>query len=220
MRYIKKSLAILFFLGLPTAAETVFIEAARDATLIEHPDGAMANGSGPFFFAGRTSQAQNGIRRGLLSALPRNAIVEGVSLRLYQSGSNTGTRELRLHRVQAPWGEGPSSSSGGGGVPAGAGDATWIHSFYDEDFWVRRGGQFLGRASARQEVGDTGYYTWDSSRHLVEDVRLWNSAPGRNFGWIVIGDEATEQNAKKLASRENPDAARRPRLEVIYRLAR
>jgi hypothetical protein len=222
MRYIKTLLAILLFLSLPAAAETVLIEAARDATLIEHPDGSLANGSGPFVFAGRTSQTAGGIRRGLLyfdvaSALPRNAIIESVSLRLFQSGGNTGTREVRLHRVLAPWGEGPSSSSGGGGALSGPGDATWLHTFYDRDFWVRRGGQFLGRVSARQDVGATGFYVWDRTPHLVQDVRLWKSVPRRNFGWILIGDEVTPQNAKKLASRENPDPSKRPRLEVTFR---
>jgi hypothetical protein len=222
MRQIGTILAVLLLFGLPAAAETVLIEADHDGTLIEHPDGALANGSGPFVFAGRTSQTWNGIRRGLLyfdvaSALPPRAIIESVSLRLFQVGGNTGTREVRLHRLLAPWGEGPSSTAGGGGAPSGPGDATWLHTFYDDNFWVRRGGQFLGRVSARQDVGGAGYYTWVSNPHLVQDVRLWNSAPQRNFGWILIGDETTLQNAKKLASRENPDPSIRPRLEVTYR---
>ena len=57
-------LVALLLLSLPANAETVLVEAGRDATLIEDPDGAWANGSGPFLFAGRTTQDQNGIRRG------------------------------------------------------------------------------------------------------------------------------------------------------------
>ncbi len=83
---------------------------------------------------------------------------------------------------------------------------------------MHSGGQFVGRVSARQEVGPGGFYTWESTEHLVQDVRLWNRAPQRNFGWILIGDETTRQNAKKLASRENPDATVRPLLEIAYRL--
>ena len=59
-------LALLSLIPAPVIAETVRIEAGRDATLIEHPDGARANGSGPFFFVGRTSQGQNSVRRTLI----------------------------------------------------------------------------------------------------------------------------------------------------------
>ena len=58
----------------------------------------------------------------------------------------------------------------------------------------------------------------ESTNHLVQDVRLWNSAPQQNFGWIVIGDETTPQTAKSLASRESPEPSVRPVLEVTYRL--
>ena len=216
-------LGVLLLLGLPAGAGTVLVEAARDATLIENPDGAWANGSGPVFFAGRTSQTQNGIRRGLIyfnvaAELPRRARIESVTLRLFQSGGNTEMREIRLHRLLVTWGEGPSASSGGGGAPSDFGDATWLHAFYDHDFWVHSGGQFVGRASAGQDVGPSGFYTWESTEHLVQDVRQWAQAPKRNFGWILIGDETTRQNAKKFASRENPDPSIRPVLEVTYRL--
>ena len=60
------------------SAETILIDVGRDTTLIEEPDGALANGSGPVFFVGRTNQGQNSVRRGLIyfdvaAALPRNA---------------------------------------------------------------------------------------------------------------------------------------------------
>ncbi|NIM64181.1 MAG: hypothetical protein GTO30_21775, partial [Acidobacteria bacterium] len=61
-------------------------------------------------------------------------------------------------------------------------------------------------------------YAWESTVHLVQDVRLWNRSPSRNFGWFVIGDETTPQNAKRFASRENPDRSARPALEITYRL--
>ena len=61
-------MALLALLSLPSAAETVLIPASHDATVIEDPDGALANGSGPFFFAGRTNQEQDSVRRGVLPA--------------------------------------------------------------------------------------------------------------------------------------------------------
>jgi hypothetical protein len=204
-------------------AETVLIDAGRDATLIEQADGALANGSGPVFFVGRTNQAQDSLRRGLVyfdiaAALPRNARVKNVRLTLYMSPSNPGPRRIRLHRLLADWGEGASFASGGGGDLSAPGDATWIHTFYDEAFWVRPGGQFVRRASASREVGASDFYTWESTRKMVADVRLWLAAPHRNFGWILIGDERTPQNAKSFASREEPDASLRPVLEVTYHL--
>ena len=210
-------------LALPAAAETVIVPASHDATVIEDPDGAWANGSGPFFFAGRTNQEQNGVRRALLrfdvaTALPDQAIIEAVSLTLYLSPSHPELREVRLYRVLSEWSEGPSSSAGGGGRPSEPGDVTWLHTFYDSDFWVHSGGQFLGRDSGALQVGDSGFYTWESSRHLVQDVALWKAAPDHNFGWILIGDETTRQNVKSFASRENPEPALRPFLEVTYRL--
>jgi hypothetical protein len=216
-------IVLLCIVPTAVAGETVRIEADRDATLVEHPDGALANGSGNFFFVGRTSQGVTSIRRALLhfdvaAALPEMAIIESVSLTLFMSTSNAETREIRLHRVLADWGEGASASNGGGGRPAEVGDATWIHTFYDAEFWVHSGGQFIGRTSAELGVAGTAFYTWDSTRHLVQDVRQWRSNSARNFGWILIGDETTRQTAKGFASRENPDLALRPTLEVTYRL--
>jgi len=209
--------------GLPVAAETVVIEASRDATLIEDPDGALANGAGPAFFAGRTAQATNGTRRALVyfdvaAVLPRHAILEGAALQLFLNPSNPDPRTIRLYRALADWGEGASSSAGGSGAPAGPGDVTWLHTFWDTDFWVHGGGQFLGRSSAEQEVAGSGFNVWDSNPHIVQDVRLWIARPDRNFGWILVGDETTRQTAKGFASREDPDPTRRPVLSITYRL--
>jgi hypothetical protein len=215
-------LALLLGWAGAAAAETVVIEASRDATLIEDPDGALANGSGPVFFAGRTSQADGSVRRALLhfdvaGAVPRGAIVERVTLTLFMTPSNRNEDRLALYRVLADWGEGPSAASGGGGRPAEPGDATWLHTFYDDAFWTISGGQFLGRPSAAALVAGSDFYSW-SGRRLAQDVRVWAAAPHRNFGWILIGDETRPQTAKSFASREAADPAVRPVLEVTYRL--
>jgi hypothetical protein len=218
------AVALLLLLAPALAAgEAVLIGAARDATLIQEPAGALANGSGPALFVGRNNQAENSVRRGLVyfdvaAALPRNARVESVRLTLYMSPSNPGPRPIRLHRVLADWGEGASSASGGGGDVSAPGDATWVHTFYDDEFWVRPGGQFVRRASASRLVGASDFYTWESTHKMRADVRRWLAAPHRNFGWILIGDETTPQNAKSFASREEPDASLRPVLEVTYHL--
>jgi len=213
---------VLGLLAGPARGKTIEIEAGRDATLIEDPEGARANGSGPYMFAGRTNEREGNARRALvyfdLSAIPRRATVESASLHLWLAPSNPVMLQIRLHRILADWGEGPSYSSGGGGAPAVPGDATWIHRLFDEVFWVRPGGQFVPQPSATQVVDGPGPYVWDEAGALVYDVRLWVAAPHRNFGWILLGEDARRQTSQSFATRENPDPAVRPRLTVTYRL--
>jgi hypothetical protein len=214
---------LLLFAPLSSAAETLLLEATADATLIETPDGSLANGAGPVFFVGRTNQDQYSVRRALLhfdvaAALPRHVRIQDVRLTLYLSPSNPAPRRIALHRLLADWGEGDSSASGGGGALAGSGDATWIHRFYDHEFWVRPGGHFVRRASGLRDVAASGFYTWPGTRKMRADVRRWLAAPHRNFGWILVGDETTRQNVKSFASREESDVSLRPILEVHYLL--
>jgi hypothetical protein len=204
-------------------AETVLIEAGRDTTLIEEPDGALANGSGPVFFVGRTNQPRNGVRRGLIhfdvaGGLPATAIVDSVRLTLYMRPSNSAPRPIGPHRLLAAWGEGASYATGGGGDSSAPGDATWIHTFYDEERWVKRGGHFVASAGASRVVAASGSYTWESTARMVADVRVWLAAPHRNFGWILLGDETERGTVKSFASREEPDSSLRPLLEVTYHL--
>jgi len=201
-------------------AEQVTIIADADATLIEDPQGAFANGAGPLFI-GRTNQAAGSRRRAVLrfdvaGALPARSIVEGVELTLHLEPSNFG-EPGSLHRLLADWSEGPTFSGGGGGRPSQDRDVTWIHTRYPEETWVRPGGQFVARPSATAVLGDPGFYTWSGDRHMLEDVRLWLHAPSRNFGWILIGDETLPQTARSFASREDPDEDLRPRLTIRYR---
>jgi len=218
-------LLLLTLLLAPTAttsrAEMMVIEAGRDTTLIEDPDGVLANGSGPVFFAGRTSQTQNSVRRALLwfdvaAALPSDARIEDVQLILTTISGNEQVANLRVHRVLADWGEGSSSATGGGGAPSAPGDATWLHTFYGDRFWARSGGTFVGHESAARPVAGPAVYIWENAPGLVHDVRLWLAAPRRNFGWILIGDETARQTSKRFASRQNSDPSLRPALEITY----
>ena len=216
---------VFLFGGFCTEAETVRIVADRDATLIEHPEGVWANGSGPFAFAGRTSQSIGSKRRLLLrfdvaGALPDHASIERVSLTLYATSGNPAPRMTSLHRVLADWAEGPSSASGGGGSPTEPGDTTWIHREFDDTLWAKPGGHFVARASARGRVTANDFQTWSDTRQLRHDVLLWNAAPSRNFGWILLGDETEGQTAKRFASRESPDPANRPVLEIEFSVSR
>jgi hypothetical protein len=214
---------LLLFGALPVRAETVFVRADRDTTLIEDPDGAFSNGAGPAFFVGQTNQPTASLRRGLVrfdvaSALPQGAIVESVELHLTALPGNPGASPVRLSRALADWGEGASFSTGGHGAPSEPDDATWIHTFYDTEFWKHAGGQFVGSASAAFVVDGPGEYLVTSGPKLLADVRLWKAAPSRNFGWILIGNESRPQSVQPFASRESPDPAAVPVLEIVYRL--
>src|SRR4029450_6227331 len=173
------------------------LRAIRDATLIESPTGALANGAGPYFFAGRTGQASGSMRRGVLAFdvaahVPPGVTVTAVRLTLHMSQSNAGPAPTSLHRALAAWGEGSSSAPGGSGAPAAPGDATWIHTFYDQSFWTSPGGDFLAAPSASELVGGEGWYTWDSTPELVADVQSWLDDPASNHGWILVGEESAQ----------------------------
>jgi hypothetical protein len=219
-----RATALLLLLAtLPVRAETALVRADRDTTLIEDPDGARSNGAGPVFFAGRTNQATGSLRRGLVrfdvaSALPQGAVVESVVLHLTAFPGNPGAFTVRLFRVLAEWGEGASFSTGGRGAPSETGDATWIHTFYDTEFWKHTGGQFVGSSSAAFVVNGPGEYLVTSGPRMLADVKLWTAAPSRNFGWILIGEESHPQSVQPFASRESPELAAVPGLEIVYRL--
>lgn len=206
------------------AADVVQLVSGRDNTLVESPGGLLSNGAGPSFFAGRTSQASNSIRRGLVwfdvaGAIPAGANITGASLRLSLTGaSSTLAVGVGLHRVTASWGEGASNAGdgGGGGAPAQPGDATWIHRSFSSVLWATPGGDFVATASAVLPVGDLGDYTWPSNPELVADVAGWRAAPAENHGWLVRGAEESPGTAKKFDSREGPTAALRPVLTVEY----
>jgi hypothetical protein len=204
-------------------ADVAILVAARDNTLIESPSGESSNGAGPAIFAGRTAQPLNSIRRALLAfdlsgAIPAGAVIESVMLELELTVSNDAPAILSLHRVLRAWGEGTSSSGGGPGAPATMNDATWIHSFYDSDFWAQPGGDFDATASAETEVGPADRYYWVSTPEMVADVQSWLDDPTSNHGWILIGEEQAPKTVKRFESRESPHTAGQPRLVVEFRL--
>jgi hypothetical protein len=220
MRWIALLLVLGAWVPAGSSGRVVTIAADADATLIEDAAGAWANGTGPLF-VGRNNQPANYRRRAVLrfdvdGALPTGAIVESVDLTLVLNPSNPG-RVITVHRLLADWTEGPTFGGGGNGNPSQPGDVTWIHTTASADKWSESGGTYDARVSATAIATDTDRPTW-TDKQLVADVRLWQRAPERNFGWILIGDETRPQNAQSFASREDTDPERRPRLTIRYRL--
>lgn len=209
--------------AMPAFAEMVIIPADRDATLIEDAEGDVANGSGPAFFTGRTNQSKFSIRRGLVrfnvaSVLPENARIDRVSLSLFQKSNNEKQSAISLHRALEDWGEGASSSTGGSGAPAEAGDATWLYTVYPNQRWMEEGGYFIPDASGTRMIGGTAFYVWSSTANLVRDVRLWLEDPQQNFGWLVMGDEDAAGSVKRFDSRQSDNSNQHPMLTIEYRL--
>lgn len=201
--------------------QTVTLNPSKDNTLIQSSNGLVSNGMGFQFFAGRVGLMGFGsARRGVIAfdvagSLPAGATIINASLTLHLSLTNTGAHDVGLHELTQAWGEGTSTSGGGSGDTSTDGDATWIHTFFDTEFWDQPGGDFQEVVLATRNVDDPGRYTWTSSR-LVASVQSWIDDPGSNFGWIVIGDESFFQTAQGFDSRENPDVTRRPVLTIEY----
>jgi len=179
-----------------------------------------SNGAGQYLFAG-VNNADNR-RRALiqfdLSTIPAGSTVSQVSLRLHVSRARANNDPASLHRLNADWGEGASNADGeeGLGAPPEPGDATWIHRFYNTALWAQPGADFDPTPSATIVVsGQNGFYTWSGSG-LVGDVQAWVDGAALNRGWLLVGNEADLQTVMRLDSRENPTAANRPQLTVVY----
>lgn len=225
----------------PALAETVTLQPRKDNTLYEpiaqDTFQDRSDGAGPTMFAGKVNDAdadpgpgtRPAIRRAVLAfdvaaVVPAGATINGVQLILYADKVKLTTGfNVSLHRLLADWGEGTSNtgnSQQGRGEPPTPGDATWHHTFYPDRFWSIPGGDYSLSASATRSVANTGFYTWGSTSGMVADVRSWRDDPSRNFGWIVIGTETTNETTKRFATRENAGQTGgvtwRPRLVIDY----
>lgn len=209
-----------------TSAEEVVIGAAKDNTLYEDANGALSNGAGQYVFAGRVDVRGGGLlRRALIEFdvadhVPAGSTINTVELTLHLSRVHfdSGPEIASLHALEKEWGEGASDALGeeGGGAASEPGDATWIHTFFDTDFWTDAGGDFANVASASATTEGIGFYTWGSTDDMVANVQAWLDAPDENHGWILLGNEETLASAKRYDSRENPTAEFRPGLRVDF----
>ncbi len=198
---------------------TITVEAAKDNTLYESETGTVSNGQGEYLFAGNTKD--KGLRRALVAfdmgSIPPVANVISATLSLNVSKSVVaGESPVAVHAVQADWGEGASDAQGeeGAGATAEAGDATWLHTFFDTDMWTTPGGDFAAVASATTTVAGSGSYDW-SSPELLADVAGWASGDTANNGWVLLGDESGETTAKRYDSRQTTEG-QGPTLTITY----
>ncbi len=216
-------LSVFFILTTPLAAQqTATIISNKDNTIYSE-NGGSSNGAGSFDFAGRTNGPN--IRRTLVSfpvsdVLPTNATVTSVRLKMkvtrVPSGAVTAT--FNLHKVTAQWGEGTSDADAneGSGATAVTNDATWSHRLFGSQTWATAGGDFSGAASGSLSISGTGSVEWTSTAAMVADVQSWLTNPSSNFGWIIIGGEATDKTAKRFTSRSGGAMADAPQIVVDY----
>ena len=196
------------------------LTSSKDNPLYERATGNISNGAGDYLFAGQTNQSS--IRRGVLAfdltdKLPAGATIVSATLQLHLSKTSAGSTTVSVHRVLANWGEGNSNanSNEGSGASATTGDATWLHTSFNTTLWQAPGGDFTPTASATAAVAGVAAYQWRSPA-LLADLQGWQANPATNFGWLIMGDESTSSTAKRFDSRENPTAANRPQLTIIY----
>jgi len=193
-----------------------------DNTLYESPTGALSNGVGQHFYAGRTLEGSNSNRRGLMkfdvSAIPAGATIDSVTLTMNMSRSRNATAyNIEIHNAQTAWGEGTSNAgpTEGNGAASTTGDATWVHTFFNSQNWTTPGGDFAATASATASVTGLGSYQWTGAG-LAADIQQWVNNGATNLGWVVTGDTTTGGSVKQFDTRENSTAANRPQLVINY----
>jgi len=220
------ALPLVVSLLTPAFGASVDLGPRKDNTLYEDPMGSRSNGQGEYVFSGRTYVfAGEALRRAVLSfdiaaAVPAGSTITGAALTLNVSNSapGAGSRPGSLHRLLGDWGEGASNAGdpGGTGIQAEAGDATWLHRFYDSALWSSPGGDYAEEVSAVLNVNDFGPYTWSGAARIVADVQAWVDDSTTSFGWMLLGNESTVQTSKRFDSRENALEQARPSLTVRY----
>lgn len=214
----------------PAVESSLSLSASKDTTLFENS--SNSNGSGEHLYAGRTgSQGGSARRRALLrfdlSTIDFPTDILSAAVTLHQNLGAAAPVTMTLHRVQSDWGEAGSNAGtpGGQGAPAQAGDATWTHRFHPATAWSTPGGDMIAAPSASAVIDSSApdgpvERTW-SNTGLVDDLNLWLATPSTNFGWALLGDEATSPSAQRFYSRESvaSGGGLRPKLDLTLLVA-
>ena len=223
--------AVLVHIACLTLTECVaatgnFIPAADTSLLEVSPSNNLGG-----YFGMNSGTTQNGPRtRALmrfdLSGLPTNTVVQSATLTVHvtqQPIDGYDFTAFGLHRMFRPWGEGDKIpvTQPGQGVPATAGEATWLHAFYPTNQWTEPGGQpgtdYSSIESSFEIIYDVAGspYIFPSTPELVDDVQAWINKPATNHGWMFrCADELPRFTARRFGTREDADNA--PLLELKY----
>lgn len=213
-------------------AGTANLAPLKDNTLVQqtNPNVQQSGGQGDIF-VGRTGQdgpnpPTISIRRGLIAfdiagSVPSGSTITAVSLTMRDTQGMNGDQAITLRRLTQDWGEGASNALGA----ATNGDATWLYTIFSAAApgssppWTTAGGSFAGAASGSTIVSDDNgggqFFTWSSiaNPQMLVDVQQWLASPATNFGWIMLGNEAATNTAKRFNGGESAFA---PVLRVDY----
>ncbi len=200
-------------------ADVVSILPVADTTLYNEGGGNIGGGADDNLFIGVTGNGR--IVRGLLdfdvaSFVPSGSVITSAVLTLNLNRTRTSAMNAGLHVITTAWGEGSSvpSSGGGQGGPSTAGGASWIHTFYNTNFWATAGGDFAASASATLTINPSfGFYSF-SSAQMVADVQAWLNSPSTDHGWMVRGEE--DGGAMRFDARESGTIGAQPTLTIGY----
>ncbi|MGK0154087.1 MAG: hypothetical protein ACI9SE_001038 [Neolewinella sp.] len=220
MRSLLVAAAIAAVVPSLSAQTTTTIVVDKDTILYESAAGTLANGGGTTLFAGLSGQPK--VRRTLLhfdvaSAIPAGSRVLSARLEVHVISVAAPNPMAAAHRVTQAWSEGTTVAPGGQGSGGTAqnGDATWLHTDYPNSLWNTPGGDFDGQPSFSMPL-TTGSSVSSPFAGLIGDVQSWLDAPANNFGWLLMGDEATSGGAAKLFSRESANSTNHARLILSY----
>ncbi|QDV05551.1 hypothetical protein Poly30_10490 [Planctomycetes bacterium Poly30] len=214
--------ALLAFSPWASAQTQVTLSAVQDNTLYQNFSGALSNGMGRSFFAGRNA---DGLRRRALvefditGGVPAGSTILGVRLELECTAvpQVVTPAQQSLHRVLASWGEGVSIAGGPGGTGSGSrpDDATWRHRFFPDVEWSERGGDFDPAPLASQIIDQEGPVFFEGAG-LTALVQEWLESPISNHGLMLKDDLELDQSARRYASRETSTPAWAPRLIIDF----
>ncbi|MDB6120103.1 MAG: hypothetical protein JWO08_3884 [Verrucomicrobiaceae bacterium] len=209
----------------PASTITKTVNADKDNTIYSEDAafGSFTSDALGYLYVGRTGSANGShVRRALVSfdvsgQVPAGAVIQSAQFRLNTetiAASATG-KTFSIYRLSQTWGEGTSENfTGGFGVPATTGDATWTRRFYNTLAWSTAGGAHAVTASASGVLTTGGVQTWGSTSQMVSDVQGWLDTPSGNAGWIVRGDETTDKSAVQFHSVQKGSV--RPSLVLSY----
>lgn len=212
----------------PLQSSSATISASKDNTLFSdttprppitgYPSDALG-----YLYAGQTGTNHGPyLRRALISfdlatQIPANAIIQSaqLSLRLTKLGPSSFGSPMTLHRLTQTWGEGTSVnlSDVGIGAQATTNDATWTHRFFNTQTWTAQGGSYNAAASANTTV-TFPTVTLATNPQMVSDVQGWITTPASNAGWILRGDETTQETAVQICSVQKGPTP--PSLQMTY----
>lgn len=162
----------------------------------------------PVGVGGSGSPINHALLKFPIEFIPTNATVTAVTLRLNSIAGNPftpGTANFSTYRMLKPWNET---------------ETTWNTRLAPAIGWGVPGAQanvdYVSAASASAPITPGPSVNFLNSAEMLDDVELWRTDSGTNFGWILIADNELAGSGKQIASREAGLQA--PALLVMYTL--